>query len=205
MSDQTATTSGHDAAVTAATALFTVEQAAAILGLSVTTVKRRIRAGLLRAEEAHRPQGTVWLVYLDAAATGATEERPSAASVAATAPTTPPAAEAIVSLIQTTIATVPGPLVGQLDAQRQTLERQAGRVAELERENGRQSAELERATSTVVALSDELERLRAPSSPVAGSGGPEVPAPTKGAQASSGPPAWRGCSACWRSSPRSCC
>jgi hypothetical protein len=60
-----------------------------------------------------------------------------------------------------------GPLVGQLDAQRQTIERQADRVAELERENGRQSVELERAASTVEALSKENDALRASHSPVA--------------------------------------
>ena len=121
----------------AATAPITVEQAAAILGVSVTTVKRRIRAGTIRAERASRAQGAVWLVYLPAAATRAAKERPPAASVAATTAVTPTAtAEAMVSLIQTTIGTVLGPLVGQLDAQRQTVERQAGRIAELEREVG---------------------------------------------------------------------
>ncbi len=121
MSDQPAATSGHDAPTAAATTAVTVEQAATILGVSVTTVKRRIRAGSLRAESVSRPQGTVWLVYLPTAATSAAEERPPAATVAATAPTTTPAAEAMVSLIQTTIGTVLGPLVGQLDAQRQTI------------------------------------------------------------------------------------
>lgn len=51
-------------------------------------------------------------------------------------------AEAMVSLIQTTIATVLAPLVGQIDAQRQTIERQAdqlvsqaGAIGRLEAEN----------------------------------------------------------------------
>jgi len=142
MSDQSAATSGHDAPTTAATAPVTVEQAAAILGVSVTTVKRRIRAGALRAEEVRRPQGTVWLVYVPPAASSAATSGQAPVGAVATAPTATPAADAMVSLIQTTIATVLGPLVGQLDALRQTVERQADRVAELERENGRLAAEV---------------------------------------------------------------
>lgn len=143
MTDQVAATSGHDAPNAAATAPITVEQAAAVLGVSVTTVKRRIRTGALRGEQAQRPQGTVWLVYLDPAATPAVEERPPAASVAATAAATTPAAEAMVSLIQTTIATVLGPLVGQIDAQRQTIERQADQLVTQAELIGQLRAELE--------------------------------------------------------------
>jgi hypothetical protein len=59
----------------------------------------------------------------------------------------------MVSLIQTTIATVLGPLVAELAASRQTIERHADRVAKLERENGRLAAELvaERARSSLTA------------------------------------------------------
>jgi hypothetical protein len=129
MSDHTEATSGQGAPTAAATTPVTVEQAAAILGVSITTVKRRIRAGSLRAEEARRPQGTVWLVYLPSEATGAATSGQGAASVVATAPTSTPAADAMVSLIQTTIGTVLGPLVAELAASRQTNERQAGQIA----------------------------------------------------------------------------
>jgi len=157
MSDQAAATSGHEAPTTAATAAVTVEQAAAILGVSVTTVKRRIRAGSLRAEQAQRPQGTVWLVYLDAAAMPAAEERPSAASVAATAAATAPApAEAMVSLIQTTIGTVLGPLVGELAASRQANERLVGELREVERQNGELRAENRALTASTAPQSVEL-------------------------------------------------
>ena len=142
MSDQSAATSGQDVLTTAAPAPVTVEQAAAILGVSVTTVKRRIRAGALRAEEVSRPQGTVWLVYVPPAADRAAISGHAPTGAVATAPVTTPGADAMVSLIQATIATVLGPLVGQLDALRQTAERHADRVAELERENGRLVAEL---------------------------------------------------------------
>jgi hypothetical protein len=82
------------------------------------------------------------------------------------------AAEAIVSLIQTTIATVLGPLVGQLDAPRQTIERQAEEIAGLREERGRQSAKLERAASTVVALGEENATLWASQAQQASDPGP---------------------------------
>src|SRR5213080_2051037 len=115
MTDHSAAGTDHDAPSAVATAPITVEQAAAMLGVSVTTVKRRIRAGALRAEQARRPQGTVWLVYLPAAATGVTDQRPSAASVAATAPTTSPTpGEAMAALIQATLMPIVAPLVAEL-------------------------------------------------------------------------------------------
>ena len=43
----------------------------------------------------------------------------------------------MVALIQTTIGTILGPVVAELAASRQTVERRAERVAELKRENGR--------------------------------------------------------------------
>jgi hypothetical protein len=164
MTDHVAATSGQEPPTVAATTPISVEQAADILGVSITTVKRRIRAGLLRAERAQRAQGTVWLVHLDPAATPGAEERPSATTVAATAAATPTAltaqADAMVSLIQTTIATVLGPLVGELAAQRQTNERLTDALRKLERENGMHAAELERAAAAVVALGDENAALR---------------------------------------------
>ena len=125
-----------------AAAPVTVEQAAAALGVSPSTVHRRIRSGALRAEQAERPQGRVWLVQLPPGVAVAAEDLPPPTSPAAAAPTAVPAqAEAMVSLIQTTIGAVLGPLVGQLDAQRQTIERQADRIEELAREVGELRAE----------------------------------------------------------------
>jgi len=71
----------------------------------------------------------------------------------------------MVSLIQTTIATVLGPLVADQAALRQTVERQTDALRELERENGRQAAELERAASTIVALGEENAALKASHGP----------------------------------------
>jgi excisionase family DNA binding protein len=44
---------------------FTLQEAAAILGVSLNTLRRRIDAGQVRAERVERPQGHVWRVYLD--------------------------------------------------------------------------------------------------------------------------------------------
>ena len=158
----TATSSDHDAPTVADTAPVTVEQAAAILGVSITTIRRRIRAGSLRAEEARRPQGPVWLVYLPPGATPATASEHEVSTVVGTAATTTPAADAMVSLIQTTIGTILGPLVGQLDAQRQTIERQAEQLVTQAETIGRQGAELERAASTIIALEARTASQPAP-------------------------------------------
>src|SRR5215210_511892 len=48
-----------------------VAEAATRLGISPTTVRERIRAGLLEAERVQRPQGSVFLVKL------AVQERPT--------------------------------------------------------------------------------------------------------------------------------
>src|SRR3954463_4730275 len=87
-SDRPATVSDQDAPTTVATAPVTVEQAAAILGVSVTTVRRRIRDGSIRVAEARRPQGPVWLVYLPADAEAPTTSD-HAGTVSDQAPTKP--------------------------------------------------------------------------------------------------------------------
>jgi excisionase family DNA binding protein len=124
-------TTHQDAGAAAATAPVTVEQAATILGVSATTVRRRIHAGTLRAEEVSRPQGVVWLVHLPADATPGTTKPPPAASTVATTATAA-AGDQMIAYTRTLLE----PLVG-------ALERSQARVGELERENGRLAAELE--------------------------------------------------------------
>jgi hypothetical protein len=89
-----------------------------------------------------------------------------------------------VMIVPTTIGTVLGPLVGQVGVLRQTVERQFEEIAGLREERGRHAAELERAASTIVALGEEVERLRGPSErPVASNLTPDPSDPTPG-----GPP-----------------
>jgi hypothetical protein len=45
--------------------VFALREAAAALGISRNTLRRRIAAGQIRAEQVERPQGFVWQVYLD--------------------------------------------------------------------------------------------------------------------------------------------
>jgi hypothetical protein len=70
-------------------------------------------------------------------------------------------AEAMAALISASIAPVLAPLVAQLDAHRQTIERQGDQLVSQAETIGRQTAELERAAATVVTLTDELEAERA--------------------------------------------
>jgi hypothetical protein len=45
---------------------YSLREAAGILGVSVTAVRRRVTAGQIKAERVDRPQGSSWRVYLDA-------------------------------------------------------------------------------------------------------------------------------------------
>jgi len=156
----------------------TVSEAADILGVSTQTVRRMIRRGQLEGERVHRAQGSAYVVSIPAPNTAgdmdATATQQPAPNVSrSNATDQPPAAEAMVSLIQTTIATVLGPLVAELTASRQTNERQAEQLRTLERENGRQAAELDAARATIAGLTERLERPTAPESSLEASGGPE--------------------------------
>jgi hypothetical protein len=75
----------------------------------------------------------------------------------------------MVSLIQTTIGTILGPLVAELAASRQANERSQDRVAALERENGRLSAELDalRAAQTPVPAQETASPVETPMEPSA--------------------------------------
>jgi excisionase family DNA binding protein len=121
----------------------TIEQAAAILGVSASTIRRRIRAGALRVEETRRPQGVVWLVHLPA---GTTVDAPTAtvdtAPVTTTA-TAQPAGDAIAAMIQATLTPIIAPLVAELAASRQANERQAEQLVSQAETIGRQAAELD--------------------------------------------------------------
>jgi excisionase family DNA binding protein len=133
------------------TAPVTIEQAAALLNVSASTIRRRIKAGELRVTETHRPQGIVWLVHLPAGVSPAAATATVDTAPVDTTPSTEPAmaassmaqAEAISGLVQTTVAAVLGPLVAELAASRQTNERQAEEIARLSEDRGRLTAENE--------------------------------------------------------------
>jgi excisionase family DNA binding protein len=154
--DHPAATSDHDAPTTLATPPVTVAQAAAILGVSVTTVRRRIRDRSIRAEATLRPQGQVWWVYLSSGTKAATtSDHPD--SMSHQTPTTsiaitPTTADAPVASIEALL----NRLIEVLAQEQQRLEQSQARVTELERENGRLSAELCTAQTTVAMLEDQI-------------------------------------------------
>jgi len=129
-----------------------VSEAVRILGLSATTIRRKIDAGELEAERVVRPQGTAFLVKVPA------NEPPRTAEPLQTLqgdPTTPhhapltnhdapPGAEYLAAVVV--------PLVAQIDALRQTVERQADTIADLREDRGRQAAELDAARAQVSTL-----------------------------------------------------
>jgi hypothetical protein len=98
------------------TAPVTIEQAAAILGVSASTIRRRIKAGSLRVEEARRPQGVVWLVHLPPGTGPASETATvDTAPVTTTASSSQPAGDAIAAQAE---------MIGTLRAENDALEAQ---------------------------------------------------------------------------------
>jgi len=138
-------------------------EAVSILGMSASTIRRRIDAGELDAERVSRPQGTALLVKVPA-------DQPPRITEASGTSQDAPGISHHVSGGTEHLAAIMGPLVAELAASRQSNERLVGRVAELERENGRQAAELERAAAAIVTLGDELAAERAKSTLTASTG-----------------------------------
>jgi excisionase family DNA binding protein len=135
------------------TAPVTIEQAAAILGVSASTIRRRIKSGALRVEETRRPQGVVWLVHLPSGATvGAGAATVDTASVTTTASTPAPPGEAIAAMIQATLTPIIAPLVAELAASRQANERQAETIARQAEALGELRVELASAQAKIATL-----------------------------------------------------
>jgi excisionase family DNA binding protein len=150
--------------------LVSVAEACRILNVSDSTLRRLLRAGRLEAQKVERPQGHVWLVKVPAPTSTSSEDPPNQLGAADGHPPVPPAADAMVSLIQTTIGTVLGPLVGELAASRQTIERQAEMIAELRENRGRLTAEL-------VGAHAQIHVLTASTAPASVEPTPEPPTP----------------------------
>jgi hypothetical protein len=102
-----------------------VTEAARLLGLSATTIRRRIAAGTLVAERVSRPQGTALLVQVPQDAPATSQD----------APETPHDAPARTEQSACGLEAI---IIGNLVA---TIERQAVRIGELEREVGQLRAE----------------------------------------------------------------
>jgi hypothetical protein len=131
---------------------FSLQEAAAVLGVSLNTLRRRIDAGQVKAERVDRPQGHVWRVYLDGAQhpSASAEQRAdqqAGSTLHQNAASTLPQPAALVQAEAMAAYTrsVLEPLVT-------ALERSEDRARELERENGRLTAELAAAQAAVDAL-----------------------------------------------------
>jgi len=140
-----------------------VAEAARRLGLSISTVKRRVRDGTLEAEQHQRKQGTVYRVrasWNDPAATmdgprddpGPSKDRPYSESA------TPFTAQAGTTHdLSAAIATAAGPLLAIISERDATIADHVLVIRELERETGRLSAALETAQERVTALEARTE------------------------------------------------
>ncbi len=166
----------------------TVAEAAAILGVSVVTIRRMIKRGELEAERVVRPQGSAYLVTLPPDAPSPSEDgtptEQSAQDVSRTDGTP-------VGLMAAWSEAFLAPLVAELAESRQTVERQAERLVELARENGiltERLAGLERVRDAAVAHAQELEE-RLAERPTEPAPDPE-PAPEVSTMVDT-PPWWR--------------
>ena len=151
---------------------FSLPEAARLLGVSRSSVRRMIRDGRLEARQVLRPQGYAWEVRVPPRS-----EAPDVDTLHAPGPGRPNAPreapgvagpEALGAWLVPVLTPILAPIVAELQATReagerkdQTIERQAGEIAALREERGRQSAELDRAASAVLTLHDELAAAEA--------------------------------------------
>jgi hypothetical protein len=142
-----------------------VSEAATRLGVSPTTVRERIRAGLLEAERVQRPQGSVFLVKLvvDERTTPDDEQIRTG-----DAQDTPDHARASAELISAAVAPLVGRLAvadSQIAAQAETIRVQSETIAGLREERGtlaeRAEHERGRAARAEAELTAEREARKA--------------------------------------------
>jgi excisionase family DNA binding protein len=133
----------------------TLPEAARILGVSESTVRRLVKAGKLEAERVLRPQGHVWMVRVPAPSTDPPADPPRWIGAS---PANPPEQPAAPSALTAWMTSVLEPLVAELGTSRQ-------RIEALARENGRQAAELERAHAEIHALTSSAASETAQSTP----------------------------------------
>ena len=149
---------------TVGTRWYTLAEAAPILGVSVDTVRRRVKRGQLEARRVHTQHGPTWEVFLGSVPTDAQADAYAPVEGAAQG------ADGVQDRSQamaTWAASLLVPIAAELGEARQTIERQAAQLVGKEQEigvireeRGRLTAELERAASAVAALDDEVTAHR---------------------------------------------
>jgi len=153
-----------------------VAEAARRLGTSVATVKRRIRAGTLEAEQLQRPQGFEYRVRIqrDEPAPVRDDAPPSIERSDSVQPTPFTGTTQDVSAA---IAAATAPLVAELTASRQANERQADQLV--------------RQAETIGPLRAELAAQRAENATLLASTAEQAPQPTQAPSTRVGAPWWR--------------
>jgi excisionase family DNA binding protein len=128
----------------------TVAEAVRILGLSATTIRRKIDAGELEAERVTRPQGTVFLVKVPMEEPRTLHDEPVTHGHETATPQDAPGGP-------DRLAAIVVPLVAQIDALRQSNERQAAEIGELREDRGRLAVALEHAQQRITSLEARAE------------------------------------------------
>jgi excisionase family DNA binding protein len=108
----------------------TLQEAAAALGVSLNTLRRRIRSGEIRAERVRRPQGHVWRVYLPGEQPAGQHSSQNSAGTLQQPPADIQRAEAMASYSRSLLE----PLVARLADQEQIIREQAEEIGRLRSE-----------------------------------------------------------------------
>ena len=130
----------------------TVADAARLLGVSESTVRRLVRTGRLEAERVERPQGHAWLVKVP---TPATDQPGSEQHLGATTPLNQPASSAMAAWVSSVL----DPLVLELRTSRETIAGQAERLGYVTAERDVARAELEALKAPQAPLAARLPQL----------------------------------------------
>ena len=132
---------------TVGTRWYTIAEAAPLLGVSVDTVRRRVKRGQLESRQVRTQHGPTWEVCLG---TLQGEPAPAAEGTEGAAQ----AAEDRSQAMAVWAATLLAPLAAELGEARQTIERQAETI-------GRQGAELDQARGTLGELQARYDQALA--------------------------------------------
>jgi len=113
-----------------------IHEAAVMLGVSPTTVRRWVASGRLRSERHDRPQGEVVRVFLGSEqATPETVEREQVSPVQVPTDALPRAADDVPPALAAWSSVVLAPILAELSVSRETIRQQAETIGELRAEN----------------------------------------------------------------------